>query len=410
MKIKVPTGMRDLLGDDLKNFRDLESAWKNSAEQENFSEIITPILEEKSLFVRSVGEFSDIVSKEMFECEDLVLRPEGTAPVMRCVLEKNLPVPQKFFYYAPFFRKERPQKGRFRQFYQYGIEILGENSPQAEIETLKMIQTFYGKLNVKFRFEVNYIPAEAELKSYESSLAIFYKDNEGQLSTNAKEKLAKGSILRILDSKEDKTLNESAPQILNFLSEKEKEEWNLILKLLTTLNISFKINPALVRGLDYYQGFVFEVVDESNTLGSQNALGGGGRYNKLSTQLESKEPISAFGFGGGVERLLYQVDFPAEAKKTKVGFICTESSEVETLCRLKDKLQVEGLIVDICFDFNLGFKKMFKRLDRMNFDYAVIIGKNEIDNNFYKIKNLATGVEVTILEAYGLISSLKILG
>lgn len=400
MKIKAPTGMKDLIGNDLSKFRELEAIWKKAVEAEGFNEIITPILEEKALFVRSVGEFSDIVSKEMFVCDDLVLRPEGTAPVMRSFLENNLILPQKLFYYAPFFRKERPQKGRFRQFYQYGIEILGESCPQAEIDLLMLLQKFYTSLNVKFRFEVNYLPSEAALKQYEEELKKFYQENISVLSESSKERLNKGSILRILDSKEDKAINQKAPLVLSFLSPEDKVQWDKILELLTKFKVPVTINPSLVRGLDYYQGFVFEVIDESNTLGSQNALGGGGRYNKLASQLGSKEVVSAVGFGGGVERLLYQLNFLFAEPKSKVGFICSEESEIINLYNLKTSLTKEGFIVDVCLDPSIGFKKMFKRLDKMNFDFAVIIGKDELEWNYYKVKNLKTGAESTINEKY----------
>lgn len=403
-KLQAPMGMKDFYGKDLASLKELERLWLLELENNNFSEIRTPVLEEKELFIRSVGEFSDIVSKEMFSCDDLVLRPEGTAPVMRCVLENSLPLPQYLSYFSSFFRKERPQKGRFRQFYQYGCEVLGESEPQAEIKVLSLIKRFYDKLNIKYRFELNYLPSEDALRTYEEALTSFYQANLNLLSETSKTRLNNQTVLRILDSKEDRKLNETAPKVTDFLSEEDSKKWNKILSLLEKLKIPYTLNPALVRGLDYYEGLVFEVVDESNTLGAQNALGGGGRYNKLSTQLGSKEKISAFGFGGGAERLLYQLSLEEKASKTKVGLISSEDIIVE-LEVLRGKLESQNLMVDLNYDYTLGFKKMFKRLDKLKVNYVVVVGSTELSGNFCKVKNLTTGEEKTIPKPFSELES-----
>lgn len=392
MKFQAPIGMKDLTKES-KLYRKLEDDFFSILTQESFTEIRTPILEDKKLYSRSVGESSDIVSKEMFETLDgLVLRPENTASVMRAFVNDSELCP-RLAYFAPQFRKERPQKGRLRQFYQYGFEIIGDASPQAEIDSLLIIQKLYQKWGLtNYEIQVNFLGKKIDRENYINKLRTYLESCKEKLSNLSKERLEK-NILRILDSKEesDQDIIKNAPIILDSLSEESKKQWQKILDLSSLLNIKLVINPLLVRGLDYYTGMVFEVVDTSGLLGSQKALGGGGRYDGLSKELGGQD-LSAFGFAGGVERLIIATNLDNDKDQMKkIGFVTTEKSILNTLFALKK--QTKDIIIDINVDTTIGFKKMFKRANKNNCEKVVIIGSDELANNTFKLKNMITGEE-----------------
>jgi histidyl-tRNA synthetase len=394
MKYQCPPGMKDLV-EESSLYRKLEEDFFNLLLRQSFTEIRTPILENKDLFIRSVGESSDIVKKEMFVSEDLVLRPENTASILRAYLN-NQDISKRLAYFAPQFRKERPQKGRLRQFYQYGFEILEEKSPQAEIEALTLISQLYQNWGLKdFKIQINFLGNNQDRENYKQALVKYFSDNFNQLSSLSQERL-NINALRILDSKEksDQDLVLKAPKILDYLGEESNKEWKTILNLTKVLNISVEVNPCLVRGLDYYNGLVFEIIDTSNNLGSQNALGGGGRYDNLSEQLGGGK-ISAFGFAGGVERLILALNLqPIKKTNNKIGLITTEEQVLVKFLNLKN--QYPELNIDINYNTNLGFKKMFKRADKNNCTKVVIVGANELDNNCVKVKDMVSGLETTL--------------
>lgn len=393
MKNQPAPGMKDLISE-ASIYRRLEDDFFKILKLESFKEIRTPILESKNLFSRSVGDASDIVEKEMFETktDDLVLRPENTAAIVRAVLN-DYKVPAKFGYFAPQFRKERPQLGRLRQFYQYGFEMFGDTAPQSEIESLLLISKLYKKWGLSnYEIQVNYLGSGDERSEYLNKLTKYFTDNKDKLSDNSKKRLEK-NVLRILDSKEkeDQDLISSAPLILDSLSESSLKLWNQFLEIAKAVNLKLVINPRLVRGLDYYTGMVFEVVDTSGKLGSQKALGGGGRYDNLCKELGGME-TPAFGFAGGVERLIIALDLKDESVVlNKFGLMTTELEVLETFVKIKEKNS--DIYVDILFNTNLGFKKMFKRADKNNLDYVLIVGKDELLSNSFKVKNLKTGEE-----------------
>jgi histidyl-tRNA synthetase len=397
MKYQVPMGMKDLTVES-KIYRKLEEDFFEVLLQEGFLEIRTPILEDKQLFTRSVGEGSDIVTKEMFETKDgLVLRPENTAPVMRAYVNDQSINP-KLAYFSPQFRRERPQKGRLRQFYQYGFEIINEASPQAEISSLLLINKLLSKWNLtEYEIQVNFLGDKTDRANYLVKLTEYLTTVKDQLSPLSQDRLS-GNVLRILDSKEpaDQAIIAAAPVILDSLSQASKDQWEQILTLSKVLGLQLVINPYLVRGLDYYTGMVLEVVDKSNRLGSQKALGGGGRYDNLSKDLGGPQ-VSAFGFAGGVERLLLALNLPSEPIKTKplkIGLITTEMSVLPEFVRLKDKFP--NLLVDINYNCALGFKKMFKRADKAQCTKVVIVGQQELTTQTVKVKDLTTGVETVL--------------
>lgn len=395
MKYQVPMGMKDIALES-KIYRKLEQEFFEILLRESFTEIRTPILEDKTLFSRSVGEGSDIVTKEMFETkDDLVLRPENTASVMRAFVNDQTLNP-RLAYFAPQFRRERPQKGRLRQFYQYGFEIIGEQSPQAEIESLQIINSLYQKWGLtNYEIQVNFLGDKADRKKYLETLTNYLTQFQDKLSLVSKDRL-QNNVLRILDSKEkeDQDIIQNAPVILDSLSEQSKNKWSQFLTLCQNLNLKVTVNPLLVRGLDYYTGMVFEVVDLSGNLGSQKALGGGGRYDGLSKELGGPD-VSAFGFAGGVERLILALNLiPEKTKEPKIGLITTEP--IVLLDFISLKTQSQGVKVDINYNCALGFKKMFKRADKIGCTKVVIVGTQELQSETVKIKDLTTGAETVL--------------
>ena len=392
MKLNPAPGMKDIINES-PIYRKLETEFFALCSLNGLKEIRTPILESKDLFVRSVGESSDIVEKEMFETGDLVLRPENTAPIVRAFLSQNLTT-AKYCYFSPQFRKERPQKGRYRQFYHYGFEMFGEASPQLEIESLCLIQKMYKQWNLtNYQIEINYLGETSERQDYISALKQYFTQNLSALSEQSKKRL-NTNVLRILDSKEveDQLLIQMAPSILNYLSEASQIKWQKILELCKLLNIPVTINDRLVRGLDYYTGLVFEIVDTSGNLGSQKALGGGGRYDNLCQELGGNA-TAGFGFAGGVERLLIALNL--NEVEVESNLICLITNKEEYLPLLVNKKSLNNLNIDICFTPQIGFKKMFKRADKLNAQYVVIAAEDEIKNNCLKIKQLSSGKEVS---------------
>lgn len=395
MKYVVAPGMKDLIKES-PIYRKLETDFINLCLLNNFQEIRTPILESRDLFVRSVGEASDIVEKEMFTCDDLVLRPENTAPIVRAFLTQNLEN-GRYCYFAPQFRKERPQKGRFRQFYQYGFEMFGDNSPQLEIEGLLLIKSLYTQWKLSdFKIEVNYLGNFEERAKYLEALKDYFKSVYESLSETSKKRY-ESNTLRILDSKElcDQMLIANAPVINDYLTEESLNKWNKILNLCSLLEIKVEVNPRLVRGLDYYTGLVFEVIDTSGNLGSQKALGGGGRYDQLCADLGGKS-IPAFGFAGGVERLILALNLNEEKFIDRQPLVCLITNKPEILPLLVNKKNLEPkLKIDICFSPEMGFKKMFKRADRLQARFVIILAEDELSKNQVKIKDMTSGNEAT---------------
>ena len=398
MKNQPVPGMKDLT-DQASIYRSLENDFFRILLSENFKEIRTPILESKSLFSRSVGDESDIVQKEMFETktDEFVLRPENTAPIVRALLN-NYKVPAKFAYFSPQFRKEQPQLGRLRQFYQYGFEMFGDSAPQSEIEALLIVKKLYDTWGLKqYEIEVNYLGNSQERANYLVALRSYLNKNMDNLSDNSKKRLDR-NVLRVLDSKElcDQEVIKNAPIILEYLLPESMEQWNKFLNIANSLSLDIKVNPRLVRGLDYYTGMVFEVSDTSGRLGSQKALGGGGRYDNLCKELGGQD-TPAFGFAGGVERLIIALDLKEVVPvKTKVSMVTTEPSLIPLFYKIKEKNP--DVFVDILFDYNTKFKKMFKRADKNDFDFVIIMGQDELMNNKFKVKNLKTGQETDFLD------------
>ncbi|KRX10707.1 hypothetical protein PPERSA_08702 [Pseudocohnilembus persalinus] len=312
------------------------------ANQNNYEEVFLNQLESIEVFKRTLGDQSDIVKKEMFSLQDLggntlVLRPEGTASLMRFILNNKLQfnLPKKYFYYGPMYRYERPQKGRYRQFYQFGVENLGSNDPLADFEIVNManqiMQKIYKK-NEHFELEINTLGDLEAQNFYNLELQKFFKQKYiyDQLSEDSKQRLERNNALRILDSKNQKDieLSEKAPKIQQFLSQSSQENYQEIKQMLQISGINYTENFRLVRGLDYYNDLCFEFKDKSQGGKSQNTLLAGGRYDRLSSILSQNQTnISAVGWAAGIDRMseklmeLVEINNLSQKKVIKIGFV-----------------------------------------------------------------------------------------
>ncbi len=405
MQFQIPKGLFDILpyGADkewrLSNrWQYIEAIIRKLTLDYGFKEIRTPIFERTELFVRGIGATSDIASKEMYTFLDkaqrsMSLRPEGTASVMRAFIEKNLAPLQKvhkLYYIAPMFRYDRPQAGRYRQHHQFGVEVIGNYGYNQDAEVIDMLLELFRRLGLKdLKLLINSIgDAQSRIK-YKEALIKFLKPHFTKLSKESQERLEKNP-LRVLDSKEpqDIELVKNAPSILNFLSQEGKDHFNNLIKLLDALKIKYEVNDKLVRGLDYYDDTVFEVV--SSELGSQNSLGGGGRYNSLLKSFGGAD-LPGFGFGAGLERILtamqdQNIPFP-NISKPFVYFIPLGDEAQEISFMLTTKLRHKKIPVDI----DLNAKKIQKSLanaSKLEAQNCIIIGDEEIKEKKVQFKNL----------------------
>src|SRR3989338_8429873 len=304
-------GMDDIVPPQSFLWADIEKKARHIFESFGFSEILTPVVERTELFTRGVGQTTDIVEKQMYTFldkngESLSLRPEGTAPVVRAYIEHQLYHPdpyQKFYYWGPMYRYERMQKGRYRQFYQFGVEVFGAESPRVDAETIFMLRELYDALGIKnFEIQINSLGCKTCRPPFREKLFTFLKSKKSSLCEECQRRLEKNP-LRILDCKNERCQGVAgeAPQLTHHLCAECKNHFDGVKVSLNQLNVVFTVNPHIVRGLDYYVKTAFEIV--SSGLGAQNALGGGGRYDGLVAELGGPD-IPAFGFACGIERLL----------------------------------------------------------------------------------------------------------
>ena len=403
----------------LKRVRGTEDLKKESQQKHNlvvktareiaslfcFQEISTPIIELTEIFSRTLGVASEIVSKEMFtfknRSEDsLTLRPEGTAGVVRHFITEKLhqDLPLRFFYHGPMFRYERPQKGRLRQFHTVGIELLGESTPRGDIECISLAWLFLKALGVEdtLTLEINSIGDMDSIKQHKEALLAYLKPLKNKLSADSRKRLKKNP-LRILDSKEEQDINiiQSAPSIQNFLNQRSKEFFADVLSGLNSLEIPWKFNPFLVRGLDYYNHCVFEFKSNSSQMGSQNTVLAGGRYDRLiEIMAEGGERIHGIGWGAGIERLGFLIKKNLPSTRPIALVSLGEKAEHLAL-KLGWQLRQEGLTVFHPRTTGNLSKKM-KRADQMQSKYALIFGPEEIKNNTLSVKNLDEKSQISI--------------
>ena len=397
MKYSALKGVHDILPPDIYVWQKAESTAKEIFSAYGFQEIRVPIIESTDIFVRSIGETSDIVEKEMYTFPDranrsITLRPEGTASVVRSYVENhlyNLPSPQKFFYSGPMFRYERPQKGRFRQFYQIGVEAFGAAEPKLDAEIVSMLKLFLERLQMKeLKFEVNSIGCEKCRPDYKKALVIFFSAKVKDLCPDCNRRYI-NNPLRILDCKGSKCteLRKGSPKITDYLCKECKSHFEEFLSLLNILHITCNVNPDMVRGLDYYTRTTFEITSE--LLGAQKTVAAGGRYDRLVEEFGGP-PIPAIGFAIGMERLVEIIknvnpEFCIPAPKVFIAAIGKKASAEGLL--IAEQLRARDVQTELGYD-GASLKSQLRRADKLSSNYVFIIGDNELQSGMIKWKNL----------------------
>ncbi len=401
-KINGVRGMNDLLPADAAQWTHLEHVLRDLTRAYGYEFLRTPIVEATAVFQRGIGEVTDIVEKEMYSFEDrlngeqLTLRPEGTAAIVRSVIENNLIYegPKRLWYTGPMFRHERPQRGRYRQFHQFGIEALGFAGPDIDAEIILMGQRLWDELGLKgVRLEINSLGQADERSAHRIALVSYFEKNAAALDEDSQRRL-QTNPLRILDSKNPamQGLIEGAPQLLDFLGEESLKHFNAVQTLLKANNIPCKINPRLVRGLDYYNLTVFEWVTDE--LGAQGTIAGGGRYDPLIERMGGKA-APACGWAMGMERVLELMKVSGSLPDAAPGcdiFVLHQGGETLTAAMIiAERLRSAG-IDTILFcppdGQSASFKSQMKKADASGAAYAVIIGPDELAKNEAQIKDL----------------------
>ena len=399
-KIQNVRGTYDLYGENKRKAKKVIQIGSQIVEKYGFEEIETPIFEFTEVFSRNLGDTSDIVTKEMYCFQDrggesLTLRPEGTAGVVRSFIsegmQQNLPV--KLYYNGPMFRYERPQKGRQRQFTQFGCELLGVETPQADIELISMAYEFIESLGLtgSVTVEINSLGDNESRDAYRTKLVSYLKEHYDELSQDSKERLEKNP-LRILDSKEecDKAVVANAPLYADSLNETSAKFFADVLKGLDNLGIKYRVNNRLVRGLDYYSHTVFELVTDK--LGAQGTVLAGGRYDGLVEQMGGGK-VPGIGWACGVERLSMLLD-EAPALPRPIAVIPVGEDTAEEAIKIAYKLRRAGHRVEHSYSGNL--KKRMMKANKVNAYLAVIIGSDELASQKITIKNLDKGEQKTV--------------
>jgi len=386
--LKTVRGMPDLYGENIEAISMVEEICLKTFKSFNYKEFRTPVVEYKSIFERTAGETSDIIQKkEVFELaerkgEMLCLRPEGTATLVRALITNGLDDDEikKFFYLGPMFRYERPQKGRKRQFFQAGVELIGDQSSDADIEIILIADMILNKLNIKSTLVINYLGDQESLKKYNKYLQEYLT-----ASQDLPEYVTKNPI-RALDSKDEDIKNRmsQAKSIINFLDKNQIEEFNKIKLKLDEAGIKFKENPNLVRGMDYYNGLVFEFL--SDELGAQNAILGGGRYDGLIKSLGGRD-LPATGFALGIDRIAEIVKAKSIERDLFIGCVDKESRTYAQALGYKIRGNNSSLVVENYLgSANVG--KQLKKADSQGFKFAIIVGQDELKSKTLKLKNL----------------------
>lgn len=402
-KVQPVRGTQDLLPEQCALFRGIDHKALAIAQLYGYSEISTPIFEFSEVFHRSLGDSSDMVSKETYDFKDrggdsLTLRPEGTAGVVRAFISNGLAqnLPLKFYYSGPMFRYERPQKGRYRQFHQMGVECLGHESPFIDAESIAMGDQILREIGLtnKYQLEINTLGDSESRAKHRGLLVEYLTKYESDLSADSKIRLQKNP-LRILDSKDegDKKIVAGAPSLQNCLNDSSKKFFDQVLKGLTLSNVNFHLNDKLVRGIDYYVHTVFEFTTDH--LGSQGTLMAGGRYDGLVQQLGGPA-TPGFGWGAGIERMSLMVDPEQFTDNKKVLAVLAAEDSAEDYCmKLTQALRSKGQVCELILGGG-NFGKKMKRANKMNAAYALIAGGNEIAANNVTVKNLANGEQKTM--------------
>jgi len=403
--IRSIRGMNDLLPDVTPYWQAVEATLKSVLNGYGYQEIRFPIVEKTELFKRSIGEVTDIVEKEMYTFDDrngdsLTLRPEGTAGCVRAAMENGLlNQTQRLWYMGPMFRHERPQKGRYRQFHQVGVEAYGFDGPDIDAEMILMTARLWKQLGLTgVTLQLNSLGSTEARLAYREELVKYFEAHQSQLDDDSQRRLH-SNPLRILDSKNPdmQALNEAAPKLIDHLDDESKAHFEALCRTLDNAGIEYEINPRLVRGLDYYGKTVFEWVTDQ--LGSQGTVCAGGRYDGLVAQLGGKG-ATAIGFAIGIERLialLEATDSLPEVPQVDAYLVAVGEAAAEKAPILAESLrdQLPGIqLITHCGGGS--FKSQFKRADRSGARWTLILGEEEINNETIGVKTMATGEQETV--------------
>ncbi len=403
--ITKPKGTYDVIGTDAKKRKYVCDVIDAICEKYNYTYIETPIFEASELFHRSVGETSDIVTKETYDFIDrgnrnVTLRPEGTAGVVRSFIENkmygNMSEPIKVYYNGPMFRYERPQSGRTRQFTQFGIELIGTDDVMSDAEIISLVYNTYKLLGINIKIQINSLGDTESRDNYRKALIEYFKPHMNELCEDCNNRLEKNP-LRILDCKidADSDLMKNAPKTIDYLNESSKDRFNKLQEYLELMEIDYEVNTKLVRGLDYYNHTVFEVVGDIPEFGSQNVLGGGGRYNGLVEQLGGPS-IPAVGFAMGLDRTILAMETLGVNFKVRdnidIFIMYGNEEEKETATYLLQDLRMNGFVCETDY-MGKSFKNQFKSADRFNSKYLIILNSEDIANYQVKLKDNETKEE-----------------
>jgi histidyl-tRNA synthetase len=398
-QIQAPKGVSEYVPPQSRKFESVRQVLLEPAKNAGYELIELPVFEDTELFTRGVGESTDVVSKEMYTFEDrggrsITLRPEGTAGVMRAVIEHGLDrgqLPVKLYYSGPFFRAERPQAGRYRQFYQVGIEAIGIQDAALDAEVIAIADAGFKAIGLKkYRLEITSLGDSASRAKHRVELVKFIEKLNLDEVTRARTGI---NPLRLFDDKREEIKDQmaNAPLLLDFLSAESLKDFEEVQKHLTALNIDFIINPRMVRGLDYYTGTTFEFVHE--LLGAQSGIGGGGRYDGLMEQLGGQE-LSGIGFGLGIDRCVLAADAEGisfDQEFTSDLFIIPLGDESKsTALTVAQELQRAGFRVEISFG-DRALKGSMKAADKSNAKYVLVLGDSEISSGSVELKQMSTG-------------------
>ena len=407
--IQKPKGTVDILPGQVEIWQAIEKTARDIMAKYRFNEIRTPMFESYDLFARGVGETTDVVTKEMYDFYDkgdrhIALKPEGTAPIVRAFIENKLYGPEhikpyKVYYISPMFRYERPQGGRQRQFHQLGVEVFDGKTVLSDVETIALAWEILETLGVKdLKLVINSLGDNEARLDYREALINYLKPFEEELSEDSKTRLYQNP-LRVLDSKDakDKEIVKDAPKILDYLSEASKERFEQVQSLLAALNIPYQIDSNMVRGLDYYQDTIFEIMTNNEVFGAETTICGGGSYSGLVKELsEGREDVPGFGFAIGMERLILLL----EAQKSDLAvenpldiyLVTIGQSVVTEALQIVQALRRQGLNVE--FDLNQRkTKKQFRDADRHGAAYTLTLGESELADKNINVKNMNSGKE-----------------
>lgn len=399
MSNQTVRGTKDLLFDEWYKFKYIQQVANNISSLYGFVPVETPIFEYTEVFTKTLGDSSDIITKEMYIFDDkggksITLRPEFTAALVRLLIDKKLQLPAKLFSTGPVFRYERPQKGRQRQFHQINFEVFGIEDTKSDVELISLCQhllTEFG-INNNIRLEINSLGDSGTIIKYRESLVSYFEKYKYDLSEDSKNRLIKNP-LRILDSKDkkDQSIISDAPKISDYYTKEASHFFDQVLNGLQFLNIPYIINNKLVRGLDYYCHTVFEFITED--LGAQGTVLAGGRYDNLVSSMGGKY-TPAIGFAGGIERIMELINYSPREKRPVCLIPIGKQAELYSL-KLADKLRKSGLYVN--YEYGNTLKVKMKKANQANAKVALIFGDEELNNKTVKIKDMDTGEEEVIM-------------